>query len=190
MKSLSPEEVDAIDPTSIDSVTGDRLVHTIRSLRDHMGFLETMFSASSNMKVALWLADVQGELAEAAKWAISDVPEWLDLKEIAAHSWAHDWRRFWQSTDSFTGEKAKPCDICGAPATFRSGRMAACGKRHWKALKGELPDEVCRLCNRVVVCAHDLDGSPVCTDCWPGERLLSERRSAFAKRLGVEVDGR
>lgn len=171
MKPLTPEEVDAIDPAFIDSVTGDRLIEALRSARSALEMTAGSHATAIHGQVALWLADQQGELEEAAGWAVNGVCQWIDIDDIATDPWAHDWRKFWNSRDSISGKDAAPCGICGEPSTIWSGigatRLAACNERHWKALHGRLPDEQCRLCNEVTVCAHDLAGSPVCAVCWP-----------------------
>lgn len=182
-RALTPEEVDAIDPAFIDSVAGDRLIATIREREQQMKFLARQYAAYVHMQVALVCADLQGELKEAAEWVVNGADQWLSAADLAKDPWAHDWRRFWNSRDSITGEPAKECGICGAPATIWNSDLAACDRRHWDALHGCLPDEQCRLCNEVRVCAHELAGSPVCADCWPGERLLAERRAAWKARF-------
>lgn len=184
---LTPEEVAAVDRQAVDSVMADRLIETIEALRERSEWLHRHYENAVHMKVALWLAETQDELAEAASWVSNEVSCWIEIDDIAADPWAHDWRKFWASRDSITGE-SRTCNLCGDPATTFGNKMAACGNRHWKALNGELPDEQCRLCNDVRVCAHDLDGSPVCADCWPGERLLAERRRDWAARFYDDPD--
>lgn len=180
---MTDEEIDAIDPAFIDSVTGDRLLAELRRERARGDHLADGYASYVHAKITLWLACIQDEPAEAAAWVSADVEEWIDAEDIANDPWAHDWRKFWRSRDPFSYKPAKTCGVCGAPATTWGQHMAACGTRHWKALKGELRDEQCRLCNEVTVCAHDLAGSPVCADCWPGERLLADARAAWRRQV-------
>ena len=175
-------DLDAIDPTCIDSVTGDSLIAELRRTRETMGWLSRSYGRLVHNQIAVWLAVIQGEPAEAAQWMANGVDQWIDTGDMAEDPWAYDWRKFWQSRDS-EGKPQKPCMVCGDPATTFGAGMAACGTRHWRALKGELSDEQCGLCNEVRVCAHDLDGSPVCADCWPGDRLMADRREAWRVRM-------
>lgn len=187
MNDIKRLDLDAIDPTCIDSVTGDRLIAELRRTRESVEMWGQSYARLVQDQIAVWLAVIQGEPAEAAQWMANGVDQWIDAGDMAKDPWAHDWRKFWHSYDH-AGKPQKPCMVCGDPATTWGQRMAACGSRHWRALKGELGDEQCRLCNEVRVCAHDLDGSPVCADCWPGERLLAERREAWrARMMGSEV---
>lgn len=182
-RSLSASELEGIDPAFIDSVTGDRLLATIEADREHIAFLMRMYNNHCVEKTALWLADAQGELEVAAQWIVDGVGQWID-DEALSDDWAHDWRSYW----AYWGNQHGPdpdhrlCDICGKPATITGKSMQACNTRHHLALRGKLTDEQCRLCNQVVVCAHDLAGSPVCADCWPGDRLLADARQTWAKR--------
>jgi hypothetical protein len=164
-------------------VTGDRLLHTIKQMQVQGETLVRAYEDQLHKRVALWLAIAQDDAAEAALLITADVDAWLDLDDISSDPWAHDWRKFLSSRSSITGEPSKSCGICGDPARIWGQGLAACNDRHWNAMQGRLPDEQCRLCNEVKVCAHDLDGSPVCADCWPGKRLLRDRRAAWASRF-------
>jgi hypothetical protein len=185
MKPFELEELDQLDPACCDSVTVDRLIHQVRTEHEIIDLVRGSYSHTLHQLVAIFVAELQGEADEAVQWLANGTWQWMQgetLEELAEDPWAHDWRKFWNSRD-FQGMPTTPCNICGAPSTIRGARLAACGDRHWRALQGTLPDEQCRLCNEVRVCAHDLDGSPVCTDCWPGEKLLADRRAAWRKQL-------
>ena len=63
---MTPEELDAIDPTCIDSVTGDRLLHTIKQMQIQGETLVRAYEDQVHKRVALWLAIAQDDAAEAA----------------------------------------------------------------------------------------------------------------------------
>lgn len=131
------------------------------------------------------LAIHQDDTVAAAEYVTADVDNWIDDRTVG-DEWAHDWRKFIAA--NARASRDRRCDICGHPVVTWGKDLAACSKRHWKALQGTLLDEQCRLCNQVTVCAFDLDGSPVCADCWPGERLLADRRAVWARKMGLATE--
>lgn len=187
MKPLTEEELDAIDPTCVDSVTADRLIHSLRTARKHV--IREMEASYSHlhMLISVWLAAAQDDRAEAVAWVVNSVDQWVDVPDLARDPWAHDWRKFWQSRDMIANKPMETCMVCGEPSTFRSQDYRACSERHWQALSGTLVEEQCRLCNEVTICAYELGRSPVCADCWPGEKLLADRRAAWRKQLGIDL---
>mgnify|MGYP006878031174 FL=1 len=188
------DEVKALDASSIDSVTADKLIATAVQLFGNVEFLNRNHAWFVHQTVALWCADQQGELLEAAQWAIGDVECWLDADEIASDPWAHDWREFWRSRSQFQDGPTAPC-FCGRPATIHNKNWNACSDRHRLAILGRLLDERCAVCGETKICAYDTStgdapGHPVCADCWPGQRVLAERRAAWSARVlgSTEVD--
>lgn len=183
MEPLTPEECDQIDPQSVDSVTADRLLYTIRLLREDRETLSWGYSDFAVTKAAAWLAREQGEEEWLARWLANSAEDWI-YDEVVLDPWAHDWRAFMALylSDIAGFEQHRLCSLCGHPSAIRSKNWGACCDRHRNAILGKLADEQCRLCNEVRPCAFDLAGSPVCADCHPGEQLLADRRAEWAAR--------
>ena len=181
-KPMTPEECAAVNPQTVDSVTADRLLATIKHLREHAQTMRVGDSDASIMKAAVWLASMQGELEEAAQWIFNETDQWIG-EETWLDEWAHDWRAFWTYHRPKERGGQRLCGVCQHPATTYNRDLAACSTRHVRALRGELGDEQCRVCNKITVCAFESAGSPICADCYPKDRLLAERRAAWAARF-------